>query len=212
MPGTMSLADLVTDHKAGLLDSASAFSEANDAAFKRHLTKSAQALETWRPLTLVGEIALTAGVAEYAAPVGMARFNCSLWGDGHGIKPWDPLYPGRLPAVREVVTAAGRSISLSPAPTALQISMLGSAFRFYYVKAHVLDAAEANTTVAAADRSLLLLHAAAEAMGELAMRGVTRPMTTRDAMSGGPANGSPSALYERFMREFYLRARGSHAA
>lgn len=212
MPGSMSLADLVADHKAGLLDSAGVFSEAADAGFVRHLTKSAQALETWRPQTLVGEIALSAGVGEYAAPVGMVRYNCALWGDQHGIKPWEKHYPGRLPAVREVVTAGGRSISMTPAPTAVQISVLGSAFRFYYVKAHVLDAVAANTTVAPADRSLLLLHAQAEAMAELAMRGVTRPQATRDPMSGGPANGSPSALYERFMREFYTKARGSRAA
>ena len=64
----------------------------------------------------------------------------------------------------------------------------------------------ANTTILAGDRELLLLRGQAEAMRELAMRGVAKPVQLRDGLGMGPRNAHPAALYDALLCEFRERA------
>lgn len=208
MPGTMNEADLVSDLKASLQDAASVFAAANDEDFKRHLRVAALAFCGKRPRTLVGTLTLVADQAQYAAPDGFQAFKSHLWGIAPvaRAKPWEKAWPGRLPDVRLVETASTpavvRKLQLDPAPISAQISALGAEFRFYYYAAHAIDADAAKTSILPGDRGLLMLRAQAEAMREMAMRNIQKPVIVREGLSSVTRNGTPGFLYEKFMQEF----------
>lgn len=182
----MSQADLVADLKASLHDAASVFTAATDGDFKRLLDAAALDMGSFRPRTILGSVILVAGQSDYAAPAGFAMFKSSLWGIAPiaAPRPWERGYPGKLPDAFESELAGVRQISLTLPPTAEQIAQLGNQYLFYYFAAHVVDAVAANTTIKIADRGLLLLRAQAEAMRELAMRNIGKPVTVRDGTYG----------------------------
>lgn len=203
MAGTMTRADLVADLKASLQDAAKVFTAANDADFSRHLDAAALDMGRVRPRTLLGTITLVAEQYNYTAPADLLSYKSDLWGiPGRRINPWETSYPGRLPDVRSAVSGAVRELHFLPAPTAAQITSLGATFRFYYFAAHSIGATAADTTLHAGDRGLLLLRAQAEAMKEMAMRNIAKPVQMRDGLSQGPRNGTPSALFAELMRMF----------
>jgi len=203
MPGTMAKADLVEDLKASLQDSAKVFTAANDADFKRHLDAAALDMGVKRPRTLMGTLTLVADQYNYAAPADLLSYKSDLWGiPARRIQPWENNYPGRLPDVHVALNGTTRELHLLPAPDANQISVLGSAFRFYYFAAHTLGPLAADTTILPGDRGLLLLRAQAEAMKEMAMRNIVKPVQMRDGLSNGPRNGTPSFLFETLMKLF----------
>lgn len=204
MPGTLSRADLRADLLASLQDAGKPFEA--PAAQDRLLNAAALDLGRVRPRVMWGTVTLTAFEGVYPAPAGMTDFKSALWGQGHGIQPWDKGFPGQLPEGRFY---AG-SLVLTPPPTPAQIAALGRAYNFFYYARHEIgDTAEA-TTVAEADRGLLLLRAVAEACRELALRGVTKPVSLGPSGGGAgssPSNGTPAALYQAFMAEFERAAR-----
>lgn len=203
MPGTMSKADLFADYKASLQDAANVFTAAADADFYRHLDAAALDMGRVRPRTLLGTITLVAEQYNYAAPADLLSYKSDLWGIGaRSYKPWETNYPGRLPDVRVAVNGATREIHFLPAPTAAQITVLGAAFKYYYFAAHSIGTAAADTTILPGDRGLLLLRAQAEAMKEMAMRNIGKPVSMRDGISNGPRNGTPSFLFETLMKTF----------
>jgi hypothetical protein len=201
----MSEADLADDLKASIQDAAKVFTAAGDADFKRHLATAALDFGRKRRRTLVGSITLVGDEAEYPAPADFLAFKSHLWGITPiaRAKPWDKTWPGRLPDVRYVEKSDGtKKLALEPPPITSQISALGSEFRFYYYAAHSVNATAASTTILPGDRGLLLLRAQAEAMKEMAMRNLMKPVMVREGMSSSPKNGTPSYLYEKFMTEF----------
>lgn len=198
---SMARASLVADLKASLQDAASVFTAVSDADFVRHLDKAALDMGRRRPRTLLGSVSLVAEQATYAAPADLLTYKVDTWGQ-HRIQPWDDRYPGRLPQVRQAELAGVKVLSFTPAPTAAQITILGAEFGFYYLAGHEIGDAEADTTVPAGDRGVLLLRAQAEACRELAMRGMTKPVALRDGHSGTPRNSTPAALWEALMAEF----------
>lgn len=199
----MSQADLVADLKASLQDAAKLFVAASDADFIRHLVAAALDMARKRPRTLLGTLTLVADQDAYDAPADFVSFKSDLWGIGaRRYQPWETNYPGRLPDVSVVGDVGAQVIYLSPAPTAFQIGVLGSAYKFYYYAAHSISATAASTTIKAADRGLLLLRAQAEAMKEMAMRNIGKPVSMRDGLSQGPRNGTPSFLFETLMQQF----------
>jgi len=204
MPGTMSEADLVADLKASLFDSADIFTSDADADFKRLLQQALPDMQLKRPLTKLGAVTLVAGQAGY--PIGEADFAAlkqDLWRDtGRMGKPWSPGWPGPLPRLEAVRAGGGWELLFDPAPSALQISVLGDSCKFYYFAQHTIGAAAQDTTVNAQDRGLLLLRAQAEAMLALAMRNAGKPVQMRDGLSGTPRNSTPAALHEVLMRLF----------
>lgn len=201
MSSTMSQGDLVGDLKASLQDSAEIFVAANDADFKRHLDLAALDLTRYRPRTLLSEITLIADQGAYPVPAECWVFKSTLWGTTRP-QPWDKTWTGKLPAAMVVEGSAARELHLTPAPTAAQIAMLGDTYKFYYFAKHVIDPTAALTSVQPSDRGLLLLRAQAEAMKEMAMRNIKKPVAMRDGMSSAPRNGTPSALFDILMKQF----------
>lgn len=200
MSGTMSKGDLVADLTASLQDAAKVF---NDPDFERHLLVAAMDMGRVRPRTLLGEITLVADQFNYAAPSDLLAYKSELWGiPARRILPWERHYPGRLPDVWLVGDVGAMEIHLLPAPTAAQISVLGSIFKFYYLAAHSIGVSAADTTIKAGDRGLLLLRAQAEAMKEMSMRNIGKPVAMRDGLSQGTRNGTPQYLFEVLMKLF----------
>lgn len=201
MAGTMSRGDVRSDLKDSLHDAASALSDPED--FDRCLNAALEDLGVWMPRTLAASLPLQADQAEYAAPADFIRFKMALWGRSSTAKPWDKAWPGKLPAVYH----ADGLLILSPAPTVQQIGVLGAAYRFYYFAGHTLAEDAAQTTVPTDRRSLLLLRAQAEACKELALRGITKPVTLRDGISNMARNATPSFLHSSLMADFLARCK-----
>lgn len=201
MSGTLSRADLKADLKASLQDAAKVFTAANDADFDRHLDAAALDMCRIRPRTLLGSLTLVADQFNYAAPADFLSFKSYLWGLSRP-QPWEKHYTGRLPDVRSAMNGSTRELHLLPAPTAQQIGVLGSSFKFYYYAAHSIGDTAAATTIQVGDRGLLLLRAQAEAMKEMSMRNIGKPVAMRDGLSQGPRNGTPQYLFEVLMKQF----------
>jgi hypothetical protein len=204
MPGTMSEADLVADLKASLFDAKNVFTTAQDGDFKRFLQQALPDMQFKRPITRLGSLTLVAGEGRYAIEEDdFAALKTDLWREPSKVpKPWDPAYPGALPRVSAVRELDAWFIQFEPAPTALHLAALGSAFKFYYFAAHAINAVAADTTVNPQDRGLLLVRAQAEAMLALGMRNAGKPVQLRDGLSGTPRNSTPAALHELLMRLF----------
>lgn len=204
MSGSMSQDDLVADLKNSLHDAADIFTAAGDADYIRHLDMAALGLTRWRPRTLVGTIDLVADTALYTAPDDLSAIKSHLWGIAPlpARRPWEKGYTGRLPDLRLTEVDGVRALCLEPSPTAAQIGMLGSSFRYYYFARHSVAVSADQTTIRAGDRGLLLLRAQAEAMREMAMRNIKKPVQMRDGLASAPKNGTPTALYQVLMEEF----------
>lgn len=204
MPGTMSEADLVVDLKWSLFDAAALFTAPQDADFKRFLAQALPDMQTKRPVTRLGTLTLTEGEARYAvAEADFEALKTDIWREPARLpKPWEAGWPGALPRVCAARDGAAWFIQFEPAPSALHIAALGSAFKFYYFARHAIGTLAADTTVAPQDRALLLLRAQAEAMLALGMRNAGKPVQLRDGLSGTPRNSTPAALHELLMRLF----------
>jgi len=198
----MSQADLVTDLKVSLNDAATSFR--SDQDFTRHLDHAALDFGRVRPRVLPGSVALVADQDEYAAPADAIDEHSMQWGKNkkRDLKPWDAAWPGALPRMDIVGDPGSRRLVLSPAPSAHQITVLGSTCPFRYFAAHKIDSMSANTTIRPEDRALLLLRAAAESMKELAHRSVTKAQKVGSSLFASPKTGTPAGLYDQLMRDF----------
>lgn len=179
MSGSMSQADLVSDLKRSLHDAAGVFNDAAvpDGDFLRFLQVAFTGMQAKRPRTLLGSVTLVAEQDLYPlALADFAQYKTHQWG-GKNIRPWLPCHPGALPRIGAVNTGAGWSLVFDPAPTRAHIDAYGSAFRFWYYGTHSADGA--GSTLAAPDRPLLILRAQAEAMRELSMRNINKPVQLR---------------------------------
>jgi hypothetical protein len=200
--GGMGETDVVEDLKRSLHDAASAFNAAADADFKRHLAVALVAMQCKRPRTLLGAVPISAGEARFAFSLpNFAQYKTHVWGT-RPPRPWLPDYPGALPRICAVQEGNGWALMFDPPPTAQHIATYGSTFKFWYFGTHALGLDAADTTLAAADRPLLLLRAQAEAMRELSMRNMNKPVQLRDGLSGTPRNSTPAAMYQTLLNEF----------
>lgn len=202
MAATMNRDDLVGDLKRSLHDAAGAFDAAADADFDRHLAAACLDMGTKRPRTLLGLVTLVAEQDSY--PLNLAdfdRYKTHQWAT-RLVKPWLPCNPGAVPRVRVEGQAGAWQLVFEPAPSAAHLAAYGSAFRFWYFGLHKIGPTAAETTIAAADRQLLLLRAQAEALRELSMRNINKPVQVRDGFSGAPRNSTPAALYAAFLAEW----------
>lgn len=202
MAGSMSQADLVADLKRSLHDAATVFDDAPeaDADFKRFLSIALTGMQAKRPRTLLGTVQLQADVDRYPIePADFAQYKTHQWG-GRPVRPWLPCYPGALPRISAVNEGDTWSLIFDPAPTSLHLDAYGSTFRYWYYGKHSAD--DTGSTLAAADRPLLILRAQAEAMREMAMRNINKPVQLRDGISGAPRNSTPAALYRELLSEW----------
>lgn len=206
MAGTMSQADLITDLKGILNDSADKFTAASDADFIRHLDIAARDMGRVRSRTRVGTLNLVADQQNYAAPTDIRQPKFPIWGSAQSKtrKPWQTNWPGRLPVMRLVDGDSGQEVWLDPAPTAEQIADLGVEYKYYYFAYHHIDATAENTTVQLADRDLLLIRATAQAMQELAHHNIAKPVQlgTRGGIGSMPKNGTPASLAKDLLELF----------
>jgi hypothetical protein len=204
VPGTLAETDLIADLQRSLNDAAGAFNTAGEADWRRFLSVALVAMQTKRPRTLLGAVTLVAEEVRYplALPE-FAQYKTHVWG-ARAIRPWLPAYPGALPRVAAVQEGGGTwALMFDPAPTAAHINAYGATFRFWYYGTHSLGLDDAaQSTLAPADRPLLLLRAQAEAMRELSMRNSNKPVTVRDGFSGTPRNSTPAALFQVLLQEF----------
>ena len=199
----VSLAALVADLKASLGDAASRFQAPDDADFVRHLRAAGLDFGRVAPVTLMGSLALEVGVDDYPAPADFVRFKLSTWerSQARSPKPWEKSWCGPFPRV----TAADGRLVLTPAPTAQQVAVLGSEYRFFYFAGLAVSADQ--STVQEADRGLLILRAQAEAMRELAMRESMRPGKMADGVSGMAKASTPAGLAQAFLAEWEAKMR-----
>lgn len=195
---------LVAELKATLHDTASVFKAADDADFVRFLDAALPDMMTKRPVTKLGNVTLVADVDSFEVlEPDFAAWKTDLWRNPARLpNPWEPTYPGALPRITAVRDGAVWRVVFDPAPTAMMLACLGVVCKFWYFAAHAIGDLDEETTIATDDRGLLLLRAQAEAMRELAMRNVAKPVQLRDGLSGTPRNSTPSALYEALMRQF----------
>jgi hypothetical protein len=202
MAGSMSRADLVADLTASLHDAAEVFVAPDDMA--RLLDVAALDFSRHRQRTLLGTMTVEVGRMDYPAPANLYLFKSSLWGIAPvpRAKPWERQWPGPMPDVRLVDGVSGRELHLAPVPTQLQLMTLGSEFRYYYFGNQMIGDAATDTTLADGDRFLLLLRAQAEAMRELSMRNIKKPVQMRDGLHSAPRNMTPAALHIELMREW----------
>ncbi|MDP1530319.1 MAG: hypothetical protein Q8M05_13135 [Rhodoferax sp.] len=200
----MSQADLVADLKRSLHDSADVFDAVDDADFERFLRQALPDMGWKRARTLVGQITLISGQANYslAALPDFYSYKTHAWEPSTRMQPWEPGYPGAVPRVSGFKDGTGNWLAFEPAPSAAHIILRGSAFTFYYFGQHSLGTLAADTTIAATDRGLLLLRAQAEAMLELTLRNVAKPVQLRDGLSGTPRNSTPRALFDALLSAF----------
>jgi len=197
--------ELVGLHKRSLLDAGQFFDAPADADFIRHLRIAGRALavDNKRPRTLAASLALAADVAQYPAPDNLVQVKTSGWGVAQTqAAPWNvPRTP--LPILRMLYDEAGnRLISLSPAPTAEQLSAFGARYPYYYTAAHDMpDAGDSSVTDDELD--LLLLRAKVEALRELSIRNHSKPVTMHGGSGEGIArNQTAASLYAAFLQEY----------
>jgi hypothetical protein len=208
MSDSMSKADLIASLKLMLNDAAEKFTRPGD--FESHLDIAAFDMGSYRPRTSHTKITLIAGQPNYPAPADMIQAKWSAWGTQEQAQrnPWDTDYPAPIPRLMQVDGGNNvKEVHLIPAPSAAQIADFGSAYGFYYYAGHVIADNEAETTIKAVDRPLLLIRAAAQAMQELAHRQVVKPVSLgSEGAASTPKNGTPAALAEQLMNQFWKMA------
>lgn len=197
------LEDLRERLKSSLQDSARVF---EDPDLDRHITVSltAMALQK-RPLRKSASITLVANQAEYPAPADLGRLNRLVWQNERFRQPWEADYPGPAPTLQLLHGDSGKVIRLNPAPTQQQVNALNGTALLLYSAKHTIDAGNV-TTLDEADEDLVILRAQAEACRELALRGISKPVTMRDGAMSQPRNSTPRALYQALLEEWQAAA------
>ena len=161
-----------------------------------------------RQRTLLGDLTLVADQSEYPAPDDLIQPKSVVWGDGRNHnKYWENDYPGIPPVLSLAEHNGSRVLLMRPPPSTKQIMLVGATCSYYYLAGHVVGETEAETSVQASDRGLLILRAQAEAMLELSIRNSHKPVQIRDGMSQAPKNGTPAALYDQLMKQFERQSR-----
>ena len=202
----MSLADLVITHKASLKDAANVFASGGDTELEQHLLTAADDFRRVKPQIQYGEVTLIADQRAYALPADIGDFKYDTWGQRRK-QPWETGYSGRLPRTSLAVVAGVKKLVLDPAPTQANIDDAGSTLPYWHVVPHVIHATDgAQTTIPLTLRGLLILRAQVEAMRQLAMRNLAKPVQMVEGFSNQPRNGTASALYQALSEEFELKA------
>ena len=205
MAGTMSQADLIADLKHSLHDSAAVFNATADADFVRFLKQALPDMVWKRAITRLGQVSLMVGEPRYALTdyPDFAAYKTHLWEKPAAYPTaWEPGYPGAVPRVNAIQDSGAYWLVFDPTPSSQHIALRGATFKFYYFALHEIGTAAVDTTVVPNDRGLLILRAQAEAMLELTLRNMAKPVQMRDGISGTPRNSTPAALHEALLRMF----------
>ena len=204
---TMNRTDLVFSLQSMLMDSKDRFDDPDD--FDRQLDAAAADLSRVRPRIISAELTLTADTSFYVAPSDLIAPIALDWGADELRRrlPWNTNWVGHIPRLSILTVSGVKNLMLTPSPTANQVTLLGATAPYRYSGRYTIGDEAADTTVEERDRPLLLLRALAEAMQDLASRGVSKPVTL-----GGkaglrvPKNGAPSDLAEQLLARFETMA------
>lgn len=201
--GVTTITELRDRLKNSLHDSARPF---DDPDLERHIQISltAMALQK-RPLRKSASITLVANQAEYEAPADLGRLNRLIWQNERFRQPWEADYPGPAPTIQLLRADTGNVIRLNPPPSQQQVNALNGTVLLLYSAKHTIDS-DTVTTLDEADEDLVILRAQAEACRELALRGITQPVTIRDGSMSQPRNMTPRALYAALLEEWKAAA------
>lgn len=198
--GDMTRAGLAASLEKSLMDSASVFG----GEFGRLLDCALEDYSRRRPRVLAGKLQLEPGRITYPCPADYRALGAVFWASAQRqtLKPWQPGFPVRLPRLSVIHTETGRQFMFDVPPTSDQIGCYGAEYPYTYHALHALGDDSGRTTVPEHDRGLLLLRATAEAMREMSMRNVKKPISTQDTIGGQTRTGTPGALFEIFMEAF----------
>lgn len=203
---TLAKADLVRSLKARLGDASNKFTDPDFGDLAAILDRALADFSRRRPRRLRGSITITADIGIYTTlPAGLICVDRILWGEDERRKyrQWDLLYPGPAPRVSVYEgDDGGKSLHISPAPSAGQIAQLGATFAFHYRAQHSIGTVAADTTVQPEDRELLLTRALAEALFDIAAHNATKPVALGPGVGAMPKNGSAAALAEAALQLF----------
>jgi len=204
MPGSMSKADLASDLRGMLKSAADKFNGEANEALERILDFAALDLGRVRARLRSGSITVTANNSEYVAPADFLRPLSLLWGyeKRAGRNPWESHWPKDIPELNFIEGDTGPVIFLAPAPTAKQVADFGGTCKFTYYAGHIIGATAAETSVKKEDRHLLLIRAVAQALSELALDGISKPVQLGPGVGSMPKNGTPAALAEQYLLTF----------
>ena len=195
----MRLESLRSNYIGTLNDAAQKFQEPD---LDRHLGLAARDLSRVAPLVKRGTLTLVADQDAYTAPADIVAALSPVWGvkEKQTTNPWEDTYPGRLPRLS---LEAGQ-LYLTPAPTTAQISLLGSSYAYRYSATYVIGDTDAGTNIPDRLQDALLIRAAAQAMQELAHRGITKPVALGGSGNSQsmPRNGHPAALAQDLLKLF----------
>ncbi len=198
----MTRAALSADLQAMLMDAAQRFQSGD---FNRHLDHAAGDLSRVRPRVVSADLTVSADVAVYDAPADLLKPISMDWGrdELRCRMPWDTNWIGPIPRFTVTYVDGLKKLMLQPAPTFNQVSRLGVTAPYRYSAVYSIGDLSEDTTVAETDRPLLLIRALADAMQDLASRGVSKPVTLGGkAGISVPRNGSPAALSDDLMQRF----------
>lgn len=195
----MARADLQAAHSR-LLGPAGQRFESDD--LDDHLAEAAALMNQKRPRIVAASLILAGHQTQYSAPSDCWAPLALDWGaERRGLMPWQPGYLGPIPALGQ----SGLSLILTPAPLPVQINALGSEAAYRYFARHVIGDAAEDTTLAEADRPLLLLAALIAAMRQLSTINTADPITLHRGVGALPSNSTPAAHYEALLREWERR-------
>ncbi len=177
------------------------FTATDDADYLRHLTVAGSDLHRVRPKHTIFTVHLEVDQERYMAPNDLYSPRFTTWGNkvksrnnawstSSWLRNWTP------PKLRLILDAGSPMVELDPPPSSREITCFGSAMQINYNALWLL------TEVQPVNRHILLLRAQAEAMQELANRGIAKPVQLRDGQSQGAANGSPAAMHGALMKQF----------
>ena len=196
--------DLATTLRLSLHDSALAFGEDADV-FDRCVDIALKAFTRLRPHRQQVAVPWSFGGSDQDIPAEALRVAVVQWSD-RVISQWRTagyLSPPAPLQASIVQGSNGAKLRLA-APLHGKAPSAGTVYVTLHTP-HTLpltDADDIPQTVPDADEDLLLLRAQAEAMRELAARGITKPVTLRDGQSQGPRNGTPAAMQGRLLQEW----------
>lgn len=207
----LSRADLILSVQNALGDARGVFVDPDGEDIGDLLDIAAADLGRVRPLQRRGTVSVVAGQSEYpgAVPGDLVCVRRVLWGiaERASRQPWDPDYPPPAPCLSVYDDGAGaRVLMVSPAPSARQVALLGSACGYLYQAAYRVADSAAQTTVAPGDRHLLVLRTVAEALAVIARHHVNRPVKLGAGLGSVPANGSAAALSAAALAQFERQA------
>lgn len=195
--------EILARYAESLLDSKRAFS---DTDLPRHLDAALSALSEVRPQCKITLLNLVADRSIYPCPDDLLKVNKCLYGLNvkNSQNPWDDWYVGCLPHWHVFKNNNNqRVLFANPAPTTLQLTIIGPECEIIYCAGHVL--ADDECSLNKDEIGLLILRAQAEAMREISMKNTTQSYQLREGISSTPQNGTPAYLYKTLMEEFNVR-------